>query len=735
MAHLARLSSLTDELVTSLTGLQPRRNPKEFKQAKEIASKGLRPHQYGRVNQFDVQTRLEGLEEKFIVLDREDLAKAFKVRLDEFARIPNKFSPEFLALLLELVDNPIANSSVKALELCRPPPPEPELTWDDIVADDPLNEEGLWDDIDYGVASSEDEFDDIPITPKSSARTRRNQASEVDEDLVVIEDVTYPMDEEILQDIQKAQFWRERVPGVKGTTTHEVSELQVIREVLFMLAGLPTSLFVTSGKSISFNRNHSVNHAQLETLDNVLQHFAVIGSTLLAVRQWTSRTQTISLLQTFQAAIQHQITAVDIGLSNLQKYYLEPNRGVIASLLEIQDKVHDLTDTLIRLADLALTKSHGTAPFFYLEALFDEIDLSLLAGEAKIFRRLGDVFFQCFQTYLKPMRRWTEDGELDLHNETFFIGKTTTERQQHETSLWHDRFELRRDESGSLFAPRFLHPAAKAILNAGKSIVFLKELGLHDESATKLVEPVLDFATVCPQSTELPLTPFSELFYAAFNDWIGSKHSHAASILREQLYSRCGLWSFLDALDIVYLSEDGSMLQNLADAVFAKIDRNSSKWNDRFLLTELAQIAFGEARSVEADRIAARSRKVQKHGRTVKDLSSFSLDYQVLHADLCLSFVITHITTDFMAFTQHYSKVLHTSLPTSVLFHTSNLSIKVFASTNHNEGSRRIPTSCRNRIISPPTPALVHRYPPFILIGHGHSSPERGSSQISSGGG
>lgn len=629
MAHSARLSTLTDELVTSLTGLRSNTNPREFRRAKDVAAKGLRAQQYVRVNQFDIQTKLEGLEEKFVVLDREDLAQAFKSRVDEFAKIPHKWGPEFFALLLELADDPVANSSVDALKLCRPPSPPPQLTWDEILADDPLNEEGLWDDIDYRVASSDDgSSEDLPVTPRST-RALKKQTDTDGQEKPSAEYVSIPVNEDVLDEIRDAQFWQRPDAELETASQPVISELQIIRETLFMLAGLPTSLFTVSGSNIQLNHTHPMDHAQVRKFDSILRSLSAIGSRLFALRHWVKREQKISLLQTFRAAVQRQLTLFDMELAKLQKRYLNPRGGIVVSLIDVRREIDTLSATASRLADIALKKS-GETPFSHLEALFDEIDLALLSGEAEVFAALGHIFFQCFQTYLKPLRRWTEDGELDLHNDVFFIAVAQSGKETNGASLWHDRFELRHGASGDLFAPGFLQPAAKSILNAGKSVVFLKELGFNKRDISSFhTEPILEFNITCGQQDGLPLTPFSELFYSAFNNWVRSKYSQASSILREQLFTNCGLTSTLRALETIYLSQDGSLFQNFADAVFMKIDRNTTAWNDRFVLTELAQIAFGEGKTVDAERISVRSRKIEGKSRNMKNLASFVVDYQV----------------------------------------------------------------------------------------------------------
>jgi gamma-tubulin complex component 5 len=83
MAQNAKLSGLTDELIHSILGFDPLTSKQAYKHAKDVASRGLRGHQYARTNQFDVVSAFAGLDEKFRVKNRDDLADALQVRLQK----------------------------------------------------------------------------------------------------------------------------------------------------------------------------------------------------------------------------------------------------------------------------------------------------------------------------------------------------------------------------------------------------------------------------------------------------------------------------------------------------------------------------------------------------------------------------------------------------------------------------------------------------------------------------
>lgn len=614
-------------------------NPRRFRKTRDAVLRGLRAQQWQRVNQFDVQDSYEGLVEKFIVLDREDLAEALENRLRELIKHTTRWTPDILAMFLSLSDRPVEKANVEDLEKIKPPEPQAELTWADIIAEDPLDEEGIWDDIDYAAESSDDE-----PAPKQRKRAITRDvtpaSSVVDEDefTAAAEACIVSPDPTALEEIGDAQFWRQehkRDSFMPKPETH-ITELQAARETLFMLLGLPTSLFNLNKdmKRMEFSKRYAMSHVMIPTWQDQLQTLAIIGTTLLQLRSWVKMEPSIALLQTFRATVIDEVRAFDKFIAQLQDCCLGSTHQVTVSLIEVATRVQSRANALLCLRKLIAEASQSSqrSPFVLLEGLYEEINMVQMAGDADLFPCLTRIFFQCLQTYLKPIRRWMEEGELGVNDQVFFVG--LADKSSEAASLWHDQYTLRRNATGRLHAPNFLHFAAKKIFNSGKSVVFLKELGQYDSETSAETEPRLDFESVCDagifDSSSIPLAPFSELFSLAFEDWIRSKYTFASSILRERLFSGYGLWESIDAMEFVYLSKDGSLMQAFADTVFEKLDRGRSGWNDRYVMSEIARSIYSTVPSVQADKLAVRTIAVKDKGtspRSVKALSTIAVDY------------------------------------------------------------------------------------------------------------
>jgi len=614
----------------------------------DLVSEALK-HTYARTNQFEVAERLAGLQEKFRVLNYDTLADALRDRLGEAERVPYKWTPEVLSLFLQLSDRPAQNSRVEDLELLKPPESPAQLTWSGILADDPLDDEdGVWSTVDFAAKSSEDEGS--LITPDRSLQESKasSVASNVEEDYALMPTYIVAEDSKSLDQVFGAQFWttkatisRETAGNLHNIDKLErswlVTELQAVREILFMLSGLPTSLFSShDAVNISVNTKYALHHSSENTFHHILQTFAVIGTKLDRLREWAGKKQDVALVQTFGAALEERLRHFDSILSEMQSRFVASQREVVVSLLALRNEVQSAARPLLQLSEIVadLDGTSKDEPFRFMDLLFDQASLKQASGDHEGFECMAKMFFQCFQTYLKPIEHWMDDGELRNDEGTFFISMKGEVTQS--SSLWSEQYQLLNTSSGHLLAPTFLHTAVKQVFNIGKSVVFLKKLGSFDEPSRRdrAQEFRLTYDSVCSPGSSDSLIPFSELFNIAFDNWMHSRQQSSLSTLRDLLYSQCGLWRLLDALEYIYFLKDGALSTTVAVAVFDRIDRNTQAWNDRYILTELFRGVYGSLESVDAGKLSIRStpggyRDLQNKRRSVKILGSIIVEYNI----------------------------------------------------------------------------------------------------------
>ena len=238
MAHATRINDLVNGLVRSIA--RGGRQDESLGRITDKAAKGLRHGAHARTNQFDIQAKLHGLVEKFAVLNRDDIAEALRSRLEELPT-ESKWMPEILSLLLQLSDRPLQKTKLEDGEaLAKPAEAEQaELTWADIIADDPFNEPDIWDDVERGYHSSGDE---APASEEAdSDETTSTLATSIGgNDLITFARL------HILQPNDTA------VDELQATRQHfdlstSLSELTLLRETLLMLHGLPTSIYIPPG--------------------------------------------------------------------------------------------------------------------------------------------------------------------------------------------------------------------------------------------------------------------------------------------------------------------------------------------------------------------------------------------------------------------------------------------------------------------------------------------------------
>jgi gamma-tubulin complex component 5 len=562
----------------------------------------FRTQQHVRVNQFEIDARLEGLLEKFYVLNNQPLADALKPRLDELASIPNKWRPELLALLLALSDRPaekITNID-RALDMTPDEPLEQQLTWAEIIADDPLDEEVIWDDVenesDYSehrAASLSDESIGEPTTSTSASSLDEDKPATLAQAFVV------PKDHELLNQVKDL---RDRMTSMHSGS--ELTELQIIRQVLLMLHGLPTDLFEL-GRSGRFHTRHSCRLANIapSTLDRILHDLALLGSQIMTVRRFVTSEQQSVVLQSFQAAVQTRLSEFGRTLSNIEQAFLQPKRSAVVSILNVHSEVDRVARPLVRLGDLIPEDAlkHNVRALQLLNNLFQQAcDLQLI-GEDEESATIAALLSKCLEPYLRPVRLWMTEGKLIASNELFFV--RCLDESSDRGSIWHSRFTLLKQGDGSTFAPHFMQSLAESIFRAGKSVMFLEALGQRLD-VSRCIAQDLDITQII-KSTSKALLPFSEVFRLALTHFVDALEGSETKTLRQTLTTQCGVQTTISAINHIYFGVNGTHFQSFAYGVFQRMDRGSG-WDDRFLLTELAQTAFDTVDTVMSDHIIIR---------------------------------------------------------------------------------------------------------------------------------
>lgn len=539
-------------------------------------------------------------------------------------------------MFLELSDKPATQPNAEKLDWLRPVESAPKLTWSDFHDPDSLyGADDIWEDIDYAEESSDDEVS-LTSSDISIPRIIPQSSKVLHEDYVIPDTLFAPAeDEDFISSINDAQFWREGYGGTSSETMPDynifVTELQVIRETIFMLQGLPTSVYWRLDGGIEVDRRFSLRHSSNQSFSNLLQSFSSIGARVDVLRSFTKSTQPIQFMQTFQRDIEECLSNFDSYLSNIQSQYSTAQEAIAVSLMELLKNVTDNSKLLLQFSDLLRNVENldSSNYFQFLDSLYDMTCLNQAAGDEYEFISTAKIFFKCFEAYMKPVRLWIEKGQMDESHGTFFV--SNNRKTGDLRSLWHEWYSLS-EVAGTLYAPKFLQPVAKAVFTAGKNMVFLQHLNTLPERLEPMMTSSITYEDVCQSDSPSLLLPFSGLLENALTQLVNSNHSISSKLLRKQLDEQCGLWISLDALEFIYLGKDGFVSNTIDSRVFELIDRRKATWNDRFLLTELVQDAFSGLSCIDPSRIIVRSksgpyRDFESLSRSVKILSSLSIEY------------------------------------------------------------------------------------------------------------
>lgn len=606
----------------------------------------LRTGSHGRTDQFAVANQLEGLQEKFQVLNRDELADALRSRLSELEDYRKSWTPEILSLILQLSDRPALLSKVDRIPtLAKPHDQTVSLSWSDLNAHGAAySDEDIWEEVDFAADSSDDDFSSISsdgLSPKVVSQT----SDDPEEEYVVPSENFVPgTDDNLISSIEHNQFWRienhPAVPRSKEDASCTITELQLARETIFMLQGLPTSIFWRLDDDIEVDRRYALAHSSNEALSSLLRSFSGIGAKVDAVRRFTKMPQTIPYMQTFCRGIEEWLLEFDGFLSQTQRQCLSP--GSTVSLLHLLDDVRQRSGHLILLADIvaSLGQEMVDQPVCCLTLLYDLVCMLEALGDDDAFRGLTELFLSCFKTYLRPVQLWMENGQLDSADTTFFVRVNSGHHGLR--TLWHDWYSV--DESiQRQNIPRFLETSIRKVFTTGKTMVFLQHLNALPDRSEPPEQSAAVFDTVLPSDSPSSLSiPFSALLEAAFDRMVDANHSSSSDLLGAELGQKCGLWNSLDALQHVYLGKNLSVFSMIDAKVFDLMDRGRS-WDDKFLLTELARTAFNAVDVVDPSRLVVRasgsSDQARSRERSVKIIEAISIDY-------ILPWPIANIITD-----------------------------------------------------------------------------------------
>lgn len=616
-------TSLADQLVASFL---PDESPaSKLRRDKDTFSRRLKVHNYARTNQFEVAERLDALQEKLQILNNEELADAIHDRLVKLQHHSETWLPDVLHLLLCLSDDPTSKTKIEWLDNSNTRPwVAPLITWTEIEADDPLDrKDHIWKVAEYSDLSSDD--DDVAAAPPKSLIPETADPVHEKQEVsthVNLEFIDRDAGLNALDRLRQEQFWQNL-----SKEPFELTELQVIREILFMLQGLPANLFWKIGDRFEMDKRFRLNKTSLESFVDVISGFGRVAMRLDLLRRFVKEAQSVRFMQVLRSNLEGILQNIDTQLRTFEQDILTVESEAPATILRLFAAVSEVVEVAASLVNfVADIQSRAVDAVRCLELLFERVCQAQAVGDEAGFKCLSNLFFNCFESFFHLVRDWMDKGVLCENQETMFVAPARLDQDSSE--LWQKWYKPT-DDSVPNRCPIFLHSVKDKIFNTGKTVVFLHRLNVcyGDFENT----PPLKMQESSPIHAN-SLVPFSEAFVTSVENFVESRLQIATSTLRDHLGSNCGLWKILDALSNVYLGKNGWVVDFIDSKLFTAIDRRDKSWHDRFLLGNLLKTVFELSDCVDVERLSVKPsanplRNLPYRWQSVKLLRELRIQY------------------------------------------------------------------------------------------------------------
>lgn len=623
-------SKLLDELSSSILRQASTSKTYNERRLQDTFRRRVKRHNYGRTNQFEVMERLDGLEEKFQILTLDNLSDALHQRRLELREYEHQWLPDILDLMLHLANDPTRNENL--LRMYRIPPrlgTPPPLRWKDILADDPIDRnDRLWrvpsfrDTDDSGYDDYYDGDETSLTTSADVSPSKKRGGQPLDDPETAVQAILHsptPLDiDSLIRDMHLLH------------STNQISETVFIREVLFVLRGLPSRILRKETSSYKLTSDLVVSGISPSIVKQATMQLSRTRHQVDLVQSWIVKRQEFAYIEAMKDAVESILNSYYSKIDVMQQELLTPGRSTTASVIRT---LYEVSNTSMAIATITefLEQADQKEAISCLENLFSYAQAMQACNDLSAYRTLLAILVPSLNTYLKPCWKWLNKGELADTSNFFFIKSNTNAIRN--SRLWHDRYSLIKE--GPMRPPRFMSGVVSQIMSCGKTAVFIRQLSSVPHCTTKDANTDLLTQHVIQSARSDSNLSFAEAFQSAcFGDVNSLLESHTRK-LKSLLDARCGVHHTLDAINQIYLGNNAIMLGDVEPKIFDRIDRCIEGWNDRFEIRDMLEAAFATANSTYTlDAVSIRStftssRTMQSRRRSVKILNALSLHYRL----------------------------------------------------------------------------------------------------------
>ena len=583
--------------------------------------RSLKHHNYVTTNQFEIEERLNGLEEKFQVLNQAGLSDALHQRRSELLQHQHRWVPDALDLLLKLSRHPLKHARLEQLDVPKEQTAVPaSLKWSDIDAEDPIDRRSrLWRLPDYTDFSSEDD----EVLPSSTDTSPEKETKPLKRTQFVsaspIRAIKIVPDPLVVSRFKDDLFWN-------SEDEVTITEPQVVREILFMVQGYPTSLSTFWNGQMVPNPRFKLDNLNPKSLNSVLLSVIEIAKAAHSLNEWSAPHQKLPFMQVLEDAMKRILKSFYDIVSELQRQHLRVAKvGGVISLLKTIEQLRRASPAL-QAAQAFLQDVKGQDAISHLDILFDHVCRLHHLADSESYQALRKVFLQTVMSYARDVDQWIGHGTIAEPLGCFFVRRVADQRDK--ARFWQRWYSY--TESGPNRPPKLFRPFTKQIFTCGKTTAFAKMLGnVRPPSAdSQTLSSIVEAVTFASRSSLQPLTA---TLSDSIAQCISTSLHFATTLLQTALQQHCNLVSTLNAFSELYLSGSPLATYTIDARLFSHLDRCQSTWNDRFLISDLLSEVYVDS-SLDIDRIIVHAEPtavstLAAARRSVDVLANIAFDY------------------------------------------------------------------------------------------------------------
>ncbi|KAI8056450.1 Spc98 family-domain-containing protein [Thamnidium elegans] len=543
---------LTGRLVNKLTGLEI--NTPEWNKAVQKVKYMLIYEKCTSTSEYEVETAINGLAEKFSIKGHGKLSKALIGHKTEFLKTSRPIgSPhsnqsilkyDMLQLLLSLSssENQVYNYASKTSSIEK----EQSLTWEDVVKDDPLQGDHwkTWpEDVSNDDFSDDDgyelEEENTPFRQSQPQYSREITSEPETRTASYIDqmDIDERADSEALDYLATQQYWRPNFKLEPEDTTNidllkkpcqlneylnqiyysevgrrqfkSVPEAGVVREVISLLKGCRGVLFHYVDDHFQLDENYVIQHLSQKALGSLLAEFCIYGNILSELRQIVTRVANDikygQTSQAFAACIFKSLQDFDVLLSEqeMNTSFITHDKSQSISLLKLRHtldaplhhfkEIHDIT------MNIPFAEVNPRLIATYLISVFyDRATAAQYSEQIAMHDTLLYVLEQLLVPYGRMIDDWIFYGSLegDITNEFFVARKENVSTDQ--PNFWIDGFSIQpfSQDYVSYQCPLFNPTAVSRIFFTGKAVNLLLQIEKKLKNVKLLSQPPIPFLEI-----------------------------------------------------------------------------------------------------------------------------------------------------------------------------------------------------------------------------------------------